>query len=1007
MCRKLIFSLSIIFVLIISNYAPAELVAHWKLDDGSGTIAKDSAGDFDGALENGPLWIQGVIGGALWFDGTDDCVLIGSDPAFNPTGSFSVGLWANIEDWTVEWGCSPIGIRGDGVGWCLRRFGSWWSTQYPDTYTMPTNVLSFTTRGIGHVSDDVEDSPSTSVPPLNEWIHITCIYDNEGNKKLIYFDGEVDAEWDTNIETLTSATQNLYIGAISNMANTGPEQFFSGKLDDVRFYNHALSYEEIQSAMAGIAPGVASTPYPVDETTDVPRDVTFSWTPGQFVDKHNVYLGNSFDDVNSADASSSLLIGPGVDVNSFEPGRLVFSQEYFWRVDEVNAPPDNTVFKGDVWSFTVEPLAYSIPPINIKATASSYYEDEISYNPRNTINNSGMTGDLHSKNVDYMWLTDPDATLPVWIQYEFDKVYKLQDMLVWNYNGPSALRLSGLKDVTVEYSTDGTGWTQIPDVTEFTVATGKDNYAANTIVPFNGLAAKYVRITATSNWSNGVFTDYGLSEVRFSYIPVSAREPSPIDEATNVPVNVTIGWRAGREASEHNVYIGTDEQAVMDGTVSATTISRNSYGPLSLDLSSTYYWRVDEVNGTDIWPSKVWSFTIEDYLVVDDFEGYNDIPEGEEGSNLVYLTWTDGYDNPSVNGSVMGYVSGGSLETTLVHGSGRSVPVEYNNSQASLSEVTVNPADLAIGSDWTAGSPETLVLWFLGDPDNATTEQMYVKINGVKVEYAHMDNIGIRRWNQWNIDLASLGISLANVTTFTIGFERTGATGGTGTVLFDDIRLYRLAPPIPEPVDPGNAGLVAHYPFDADAADATGNGYNGTFLDDAVVQGGVLVLDGIDDAVSIPRIGGQDAVFGQVTYSMFVYPTIDQTSLTYSGGINTNNWVAGAIHFKIVNGVVNVGINGAGSDLQGTTVIPPNTWSHMALTVSESAITLYLNGVAEVTRELDAPLANLILGNAAIGAFNENGTNVQREFTGQIDEVRIYDRALTEGELLFLADQLL
>jgi hypothetical protein len=284
---------------------------------------------------------------------------------------------------------------------------------------------------------------------------------------------------------------------------------------------------------------------------------------------------------------------------------------------------------------------------------------------------------------------------------------------------------------------------------------------------------------------------------------------------------------------------------------------------------------------------------------------------------------------------------------------------------------------------------------------------MYLKINGVSVAYPNSDNLAIRRWNQWNIDLMSLGINLSNVSTFTIGFERTGATGGTGTVLFDDIRLYRLAPPVPVPADPGDAGLVAHYPFDSDASDATGNGNNGTFLDDAVVQGGVLVLDGIDDAVSIPRVGGQNAVFGQCTYSMFVYPTVDQAELAYSGGINTNNWVVGAIHFKISNGAINVGINGAGSDVQGTTVIIPNTWSHIALTVSESAITLYLNGLQEITRELEAPVNNLILGDAAIGAFNENGTNVQREFTGQIDDVRIYERALSEGEILFLADQLL
>ena len=119
----------------------------------------------------------------------------------------------------------------------------------------------------------------------------------------------------------------------------------------------------------------------------------------------------------------------------------------------------------------------------------------------------------------------------------------------------------------------------------------------------------------------------------------------------------------------------------------------------------------------------------------------------------------------------------------------------YDNSVASLSEVTVDPANLPIGRDWTVGSPQTLVLWFHGSPGNAVTEQMYVKLNGAKVVYpGGAADIAEQRWKQWNIDLAALGISLSSVTELSIGFERTGAIGGTGTVFIDDIRLYRLAP---------------------------------------------------------------------------------------------------------------------------------------------------------------------------------------------------------------------
>jgi hypothetical protein len=205
-------------------------------------------------------------------------------------------------------------------------------------------------------------------------------------------------------------------------------------------------------------------------------------------------------------------------------------------------------------------------------------------------------------------------------------------------------------------------------------------------------------------------------------------------------------------------------------------------------------------------------------------------------------------------------------------------------------------------------------------------------------------------------------------------------------------------------VDPGTEGLAAAYYFDADATDSSGNGYDGTLLGDAHVADGLLVLDGDDDAVDIPRIGGADATFSQLTYSMMVYPTVDQTPLQFSGGLNTNDWNSGAVHIKLNNGWINVGINGlAGGDLVGTTVVLPDMWSHLALTVSETEVALYLNGVLEDSRALDAPLTNLIVGGGVLGAWN-NGGDIQREMTGMMDDVLIYDRALSAAEILYLAN---
>ena len=100
------------------------------------------------------------------------------------------------------------------------------------------------------------------------------------------------------------------------------------------------------------------------------------------------------------------------------------------------------------------------------------------------------------------------------------------------------------------------------------------------------------------------------------------------------------------------------------------------------------------------------------------------------------------------------------------------------------------------------------------------------------------------RWQQWNIDLASVGANLTNVTMLTIGIEGSGS----GLLFVDDVRLYREAPSVAEPVDPGTAGLLLEYTFEGNTNDSSDNGYNGTLLGDARVQNGVLVLDGTRDA---------------------------------------------------------------------------------------------------------------------------------------------------------------
>ncbi|GAH30738.1 unnamed protein product, partial [marine sediment metagenome] len=359
-------------------------------------------------------------------------------------------------------------------------------------------------------------------------------------------------------------------------------------------------FDNVKLDAAEPAP-IARNPDPEDGATDVCRKVVLSWTPGMYADKHDVYFGTDFNDVN--DANNLDPIGPGEiyrahqDADSYPvPETLDFGQTYYWRIDEVNAPPDeDTIFKGDTWQFTVEPIAYPIAGDKITPSASgSYAADQ---GPENTINGSGLdANDMHSTvHTTDMWLSRDEEPGQAWIEYEFDKVYKLHEMWVWNHNSTSEEDLGfGFKDVTIEYSENGTDYTTLGGTThEFAQAPSKAGYEHNTEVPF-GVPAKYVRLTANSNW--GTYGKYGLSEVRFYYIPVLARDESPKSGTTIDGVDVVLSWRPGREAAEHYVYFSTSFEDVNTGTIDPDIIDaggecETSYGPLSLDLGKTYYWK--------------------------------------------------------------------------------------------------------------------------------------------------------------------------------------------------------------------------------------------------------------------------------------------------------------------------------------------------------------------------------------------------------------------------------
>ncbi|MDI6447418.1 hypothetical protein [Anaerobaca lacustris] len=448
-----------------------------------------------------------------------------------------------------------------------------------------------------------------------------------------------------------------------------------------------------------IEPGRAASPTPEDGKTDVPRDVVLGWTPGEAVATQDVYFGASLDEVEAASRANPMgvLVSQGQSGATYAPdGLLDFSQTYYWRVDGFEAD-GVTMYVGNVWSFTTEPVAYAIE--GIVATTNGVSEE--GSGPERTIDGSGLNADdQHSTEAGDMWLAGAPADETLWIQYEFDKVYKLYELLVWNYNVMFEPVLGfGLKDVTIEYSADGAEWMVLGDA-EFARATARADYAANTVVDMQGVAAKSVRLSVNSG--HGMLGQYGLSEVSFTYIPVQAREPQPADGATDVDPAAALSWRAGREATSHEVHFGTDpEDLPLVGSP-----AQAAFTPAALDFGTTYYWRIDEV-GDEVWAGEPWSFSTLEFALIEGFETYtDDIDAGE----AIFDTWIDGWVNNT--GSTVGYLETPFAERTIVRSGRQSMPLFYDNTSSPFYSETSRT--FATPQNWTGNGADTLRLFVAG-----------------------------------------------------------------------------------------------------------------------------------------------------------------------------------------------------------------------------------------------------------------------------------------------------
>ena len=343
------------------------------------------------------------------------------------------------------------------------------------------------------------------------------------------------------------------------------------------------------------------------------------------------------------------------------------------------------------------------------------------------------------------------------------------------------------------------------------------------------------------------------------------------------------------------------------------------------------------------------------------------------------------------------------------------MPLQYDNTAAPSYSETTRTFDTP--QNWTAGGIKSLSLYIRGAAGNGG--QLYVKINSTKVPYnGGTGDIAKTAWLPWNIDLSTVGGSLSNVTKLTIGIE---GSGSKGIVYIDDIRLYPKTAEYITPTDPGKTNLLALYAFEGNVNDTSGHGLNGTIRQSQLVNSGRP--DG-GSALQLSQVGYVDLGnppsldFGTGDWTVTAWfktavtgnADANKGTIYGKGGDSTGGKRYALTMSETTSGVVTLVTDDDVTKIvtDSKSVTNDDQWHFVAGQRQGTALRIFIDGRLEATSTAaaDYNLSGTSQHNAYIGAItNHADGSLYKLFNGLIDDVRVYNKALSEEEILWLAGQ--
>jgi hypothetical protein len=866
----------------------------------------------------------------------------------------------------------------------------------------------------------------------------------------------------------------------------------------------------------------AGNPNPANGFTGTVHEAeTVSWAAGKGAISHDVYLGTD-------PGAMSLVATVAMPDTSCTLPALAVDQTYYWKVDAYDG---TDTYSGCPWSFnTVEWVSIDIGRANPIPAGSSSYDpitgeytlkaggnelwgtaDEFHY-LYTTMKMTRDTGEIKAR---VLSIVEPDSWRRAGVQIRETRAPNARKVNahktghdctrmhwreqpgwdtwggpeIWGLGFPMWVRITRDHDqFETYYSYDDQNWTHM----------------GSAWVPME--AGNYVCVGLSLCHHNSVdqaaLTTATLDNLSITTPdPLQSWGPSPRNGEQGVGLDVTLSWGAGEGADEHRLYFSDNYEDVYYGLVDPVVLPAGTteYSVGVLDLTKGYYWAVDEmiVDGRDvsIILGDVWSFRVEDFRLMDDFESYDPVPEPlpeqiviEDGyiipgdiispveppaENLLAEYVFEGNYNDTSGSGFDGIPVGDAniiddAERGLVLSLGGDLDYVDCNNPAELNFATGNwslsawvkntmtgtgddnkGSIIANGGDGGGGHRYCLVVSEQEEgrttlvTDNDVDKMQALSTTPVNDGvWRHV--LGVRDGDTTRIyidgveegsaglpaDYDLSGTSQANVLIGAMTLASDGSIYKTYAGLIDDVRIYNCAMTeenirwladlgdlvIPDVcVPPVYGPLIAEYLVELPdpTADTSGNNLHGTPLGDVTVvddavRGYVASFDGNGDAVNI----GNNERFNPESGDLSISTWINMSSYGDSwGNVIVGKRGEGGLGWQLrrLSDTQRISFTTRNCGDQdgwgpGGQNVSLNEWHHVAAVRQGLQKWLYIDGVQEALSDI-CDYIEPCVHDVYIGArANGDNTGPESFFNGMIDDLRIYETALTYGEVLNLME---